>query len=406
MAGSMRERKRGVWELRVYAGRDPLTDKHVYVSRTVHGSKRQAELELAKLVADNERTRVPGMQGHLAPQRVTVEQLIEAHLARKEYSPTTLADYASVVKTYIRPTIGGRPIQDINPALLDRLYAHLRTEFELSPTTIRKVHALLSGAFRTAEKWGWLPTNPARNATPPTVRRKTPTLPSAAGLAAALADADEHDPPFGVFIRVAAATGARRGEVCALRWSSIDLDRQSIRVEASLYTTKGGGSALKGTKSYADRSVSIDPLTADALRRQLAMLVDRARVCEVPLAADAFVFTDAADGSIAWRPDRVSHAWDRTRERVGLTGVRLHDLRHFQATMLLQAGVAVANVSKRIGHRDTATTLNVYAQFLESTDREAASIMGNLLPGSPTTSSPMAAPDDPDEPSPDEDRTR
>lgn len=102
----------------------------------------------------------------------------------------------------------------------------------------------------------------------------------------------------------------------------------------------------------------------------------------------------------------MSHAWDRTRERVGLTGVRLHDLRHFQATMLLQAGVAVANVSKRIGHRDTATTLNVYAQFLESTDREAASIMGNLLPGSPTTSSPMAAPDDPDEPSPDEDRTR
>ena len=58
----------------------------------------------------------------------------------------------------------------------------------------------------------------------------------------------------------------------------------------------------------------------------------------------------------------------------------MHDLRHFQATMLLQAGVAVSNISKRIGHRDTATTLNVYSQFLKSADREAADVIGRLLP--------------------------
>ena len=72
--------------------------------------------------------------------------------------------------------------------------------------------------------------------------------------------------------------------------------------------------------------------------------------------------------------------WDRTRKRVGLDGVRLHDLRHFQATMLLQAGVAENNISKRIGHRDTATTLDDPSQFLKSADREAADVIGRLLP--------------------------
>jgi integrase len=91
------------------------------------------------------------------------------------------------------------------------------------------------------------------------------------------------------------------------------------------------------------------------------------------------VFSHSANGSAPWHPDNVSTKWGQVRTRLGLDTVRLHDLRHLQATMLLKAGVPVKNVSKRLGHRDAATTLNVYAQFLEETDRESAAVMGQVL---------------------------
>ncbi len=382
MRGSKRELKPGVWELRVYCGRDAMTGKDVRISRTFHGGKRQAERAIAALVLEHENRNVGDNKAGVSGQRVTVEQLIEAHLARKEYSPTTLNDYASVVRTHIAPTIGPKSIREVTPALLDKLYAHIREQNDLKPATVRKVHSLLSGAFRTAEKWGWIERNPASRATPPTVRKPELILPTSDGLARALADADERDPEFSMFIRLAAATGARRGELCALRWSVVDLDAATVRIEASAYGKVGGGGGLKGTKNYAKRDVSIDPATVEALQDHRATLEDRATVVGTVLVDDAFVFTDSGDGSIPWLPDRASHAWERTRKRVGMDGVRLHDLRHFQATMLLNAGIAVSNVSKRIGHRDAATTLNVYSQFLEETDRRSADVMGDLLPAS------------------------
>ncbi len=103
------------------------------------------------------------------------------------------------------------------------------------------------------------------------------------------------------------------------------------------------------------------------------------RVGRVELVGEAFVFSHSADGSVAVSPDFFTSAWARLRSQVGLDGMRLHDLRHFQATMLLRSGVPVKNVSRRIGHRDAATTSNVYAHALVDVDREAADVVGDLL---------------------------
>ena len=102
-------------------------------------------------------------------------------------------------------------------------------------------------------------------------------------------------------------------------------------------------------------------------------------MCRVTTAADAFVFSNAADGSQSWFPDSVSRSFKRLCEKEGVPGVRLHDLRHFVATQLLSAGVDVRTVAGRLGHRNAATTLNVYAHFLERTDRAAADIIGDII---------------------------
>jgi hypothetical protein len=103
-------------------------------------------------------------------------------------------------------------------------------------------------------------------------------------------------------------------------------------------------------------------------------MAERAQRCGTALDVGSFVFSNAADGSEPWYPDSMSRSFERLCAAEGLTGVRLHDLRHFVATQLLNAGVDVRTVAGRLGHRNAATTLNVYAHFLEDSDRAAADI--------------------------------
>jgi integrase len=106
--------------------------------------------------------------------------------------------------------------------------------------------------------------------------------------------------------------------------------------------------------------------------------------------ADAFMFSDSPDGQLPWRPGRVTLAFRRLCQQNDITGVRLHDFRHFAASRLLGAGVPVKTVSGRLGHADAATTLNVYAHFLESSDAEAAAVLSALLKRQPETEPPSA----------------
>ena len=96
---------------------------------------------------------------------------------------------------------------------------------------------------------------------------------------------------------------------------------------------------------------------------------------------DAYVFSHEPDGHLPWAPDYVTKRFQAVRDALGFHSLRLHDLRHFAATRLLAAGVPVRTVSGRLGHANPSTTLSVYAHFLEASDRDAAGIMGDLLPG-------------------------
>jgi integrase len=106
---------------------------------------------------------------------------------------------------------------------------------------------------------------------------------------------------------------------------------------------------------------------------------ERAQKIGTHLAGGAYVFSDAPDGATPWRPNRVTLAFVRLCREVGITDVRLHDLRHFAATQMLAGGVPVNTVAGRLGHANPATTLNVYAHFLESSDEVAANVLGSLL---------------------------
>ena len=376
MRGSLRERAPGVFELRVYLGKDAMSGAHRYKSVTFRGTKRDAETQLARLITDAQTARVTGRT--VAPGKYKLNQLIETYLAEFQGSPTTLRSYRSQFSRYIEPAIGRLALEKVDTRLLGQFYAYLGEEKDLAPATVRRIHALVSSSLRHAVRWGWIGRNPATDAVVPRVDKYEAVVPTPDQVNDAVDEAIALDPEFGMLVRLAASTGARRGELCALRWGSVDLDDGLVRIEANVVPVEGG-TFRKDTKNHSKRNVPLDDDAIEALRAHRRLMVDRVTACGGVLADDAYVFSGAADCMESWHPDSVSSKWARVRENCGLDGVRLHDLRHFQATMLLAAGIPVNNVSKRIGHRDASVTLNVYAHALESVDRRSAEVIGELL---------------------------
>jgi integrase len=161
-----------------------------------------------------------------------------------------------------------------------------------------------------------------------------------------------------------------------LRWSDIDLDGEELVIRRAIAMVNGAPYE-KSTKTHASRRVSLDEATVLVLREHRRRMLERAMALGVRLADDAYVFADVEGRP--WRPDVCTNRFGRLRAQLGLDRVRLHDLRHFVATVLGDGGVPIATISSRLGHRDTATTLNIYTHALPATDRVAATYLGAPL---------------------------
>jgi integrase len=225
--------------------------------------------------------------------------------------------------------------------------------------------------------WEWVATNPATNATPPRLVKPKLSPPSADQVDELLHAADEYDPELGHFLHISASTGARRGEVCALRWSNLDTKRMTLTIERSIAEVPGGLKE-KDTKTHADRRIALDSETLEVFEAQRAIATDRANQVGMKIATNAYVFSREPDCLVPWTPGNVTNQFQAIRNQLGFDKMRLHDLRHFAATRLMAAGIPVRTVSGRLGHANPSTTLSVYAHFVEASDQDAALVMGNL----------------------------
>jgi integrase len=180
------------------------------------------------------------------------------------------------------------------------------------------------------------------------------------------------------FMRLAAMTGMRRGEVLGLRWSDLDFDRGSLAVRQAIVAA-GYDTYLDTPKSHRPRTIDLDPKTMKALRRRRKeQLEDRLASGDSYLGSD-LVFTKA-DGSLV-HPDTFTQAFDRKVEQTGLRRITLHGLRHTHATLLLKAGVPVQVVSQRLGHSDPGFTLRLYGHVLPSMQADAVNKISRMVDG-------------------------
>jgi integrase len=363
----------------VSTGRDPVKGRYRYVSRTVHGTRKEAEAALAALVTQVN----TGAGGHTGTD-ATVAELVEQwlDLKRDTLSVTTWEGYAGKARFRLIPALGKVPVRKLTVRDIDAFYRALAREEQLAASTIRQIHNVLTGSLDQAVRWGWRSDNPARLATLPSVHQRDIRPPDPADVMAAIERADQE---LALFVRLSAVIGGRRGEVGALRWTDADLSAGDLSITKALVESRDRSIYEKDTKTHQARRIALDAATVEALQAWHSEVEARAKPFGVALRSDGFVFSPEIDGSKPWRPYHWTSAWRRLRDRIGIDpAVRLHDLRHFTATQLLDAGVPVKTVSGRLGHARPATTLNVYAHFIPATDRVAADVIGGLLaPRSP-----------------------
>lgn len=373
-SGTVDQVQPGVWRLRVDLGRDERGQRRRASKRVEVKSKRDAEKALRAWAAELERTGAPRrgvLLGGLVDRHVT-------ELERKGRQITTIHNYRGLVARDLPEWARRMPVADVAHTHLEAVYQDMALK-GLGPGSIGQMHAILSGALRLAQRAGIVGGNAARLAERPSkvARRQTP--PELTQLLQLLAVARAHDNPLAlVLTTLAAATGARRGELAALRWSDIDLDAGVLRIERAIRKVTGKPAEKGPTKTRTTREMTIDAGTVEVLRSHRS-----AQGTHGPwIAPTAFVLASSDDVTCQhpMMPDSLTRLWAEIRGQVpGAGEVRLHDLRHAHATLLLEEGLSIAAVAERLGHSSPLVTSSIYAHGTRVADRRAADTMGRLL---------------------------
>lgn len=378
MRGSIRQRGRNSWEIRVYAGTDPETGKRRQLSRTVRGSRTQAQRELRSLAA----------LANVAPAvgaRTTLGELLDRWFAANEpnWAATTVRTTRSIIDHQLKPGLGHVLVRELTTVMIDEFYASLRVDGRqddrpLSPGSVRRLHGVLHRALAQAMRWEWIWANPAASASPPRVEPVEMRPPSPHLVKLLLEHVALHRPLFHLFLVLAAVTGARRSQLLALRWTDVDFDHSSLAFQRALVEGPDGP-VLAPTKTRRSHRVALDPATLQLLRDRFDEVGAK---CPHGV-ENAFVFTHDSVGLRPWKPNWVTKQFIRVRTSAGLDHFRLHDLRHFVATQMLGAGVAVPVVSARLAHARASTTLNVYAHAIPGGDVQAAQLISGIIGSRP-----------------------
>ena len=372
LAPGIREKRPGYFEVRVYGGVDPKTGKSRQVTRTIRGSVKEANELRATLLIEVARTGAPHPHG--------LAELFDAvleHLEALGREPTTLHGYRRMADRIIEE-VGDKPLRKLRASDCDRFYAALLRGGS-SPARVRRYHAFLHRSLAQGVRWEWVPDNVSDRASPPPEPRRQMELQSIEAVARLIQVAEESkEPELGVAFRVLAAMGGRRGEICGLRWTDIDFDSGLCAIRRAVKQVPGQPLVVGDAKNHQQRIVQLDRTTLERLQRHHREMLERAQTCGHDLAEDAYLLSDSADGSEPWRPSRLTQALRRLRDRAGYTG-RLHDLRHWHASLLLNAGEAPVVVAERLGHRDPSTTHRFYAHALPRADGRAAQLVDDAL---------------------------
>lgn len=352
--GSITQRQDGRWQASLQVdGR----------RKTVYGKTRS---EVARKLADLQRqaTKTGALPN---PGRRTLNDLLDAWLEVKApaLKPKTALDYADTCDGYLRPTIGKTPLARLTPDRIERLLTSLRCH----PRTAQKVYLRLSQALTMAVRWGWLGANPCERVDAPRYHAERKDLWTAEQLRAFLDGTREHW--LGPLWALLAYSGCRLGEALALTWQDVDLATGRMVIAKSVQRIGGTWVTTEPKTQAGMRTITLPHEGVEALQRQA-----KARLAQGG-GGGGLVFANTHGELLAHATVQV--AMRRECDRLGLPRVTPHGIRHLHASLLLAGGVAITDVSRRLGHATPGITLSVYSHSIPGRDDGAVQALDNML---------------------------
>lgn len=375
MAGQIIPRGDSVWVVRVFLGRDN-SGKRRYHNKTIHGNKKDAQKYLNAVLRDQD------LGAFVEPTKMTVDEYLDQWLetAAKSTSHRTATDYKDLLRRYVRPSLGKRRFSDITPIEIQALYNKMQ-EQGLSPRTVRYTHAVLSSAFKQAIKWRLIPLNPASAVELPRQQRKEMQALSPEDAAKFLKAAGNDR--WGIIFAVALLTGMRPEEYLGLQWKDVDLNTGVVTIQRTLvWRRKGGGWYFGEPKT--NRSRRSIPLPASVLR---GLKEHKARQSEEKMKRRQdyqdldLVFATAEGGPLAHQNLFRRHFKPILTAAELPSSIRLYDLRHSCATLLLAANENPKVVSERLGHASITMTMDIYSHVLPTMQQAASEKLEKIVLG-------------------------
>ena len=376
-------RRRGDhWECRIFS---PQLNRQVSRSaRSKRAARQLAEAQLRDLET-----------GATAPtDPTTVGEFLDLWLDQHGTNiwTNTRTRYGYLARLHVKPYLGRTRLSKLQPLDLVQLYSTLLTKGRrdgkpggLHPRHVGHVHRMLHKALGDAEAWGLVARNVADAVSPPKVPRTPVRPPSQAEARAVLALAKD----AGIYaeIATAVATGMRPGELLALRWRDVDLDAGVAWVRQAVQRVPGTGLVFKDTKTHrSTRPVALPPFLAAVLREHRAAIRQRRRTAGPAWQDEDLVFP-TAQGTVRC-PRNFRRAFQAMLKKGGLAPRPLYELRHWFASLLLNAGAPLSVVSEAMGHAGIQVTKDVYGHISLGAQRRAVARLAPLFPDAPGQPSP------------------
>jgi integrase len=363
--GSFRQRPGGLWEARiVFEGQS-----HSFYGKTRADVGR--ELTAFKAAHDI----------GLPPARdigLTVGQFLADWLQVKKStmrSPRAWEAYETIVRLHLAPTLGKIKLVQLSPSQVQQLYSEKAEQ--LSPLTMRHIHAALHAALEHGIRQGLIVRNVSELAETPRLRKHDMKVWTQAESRQFL-KAAEGDRLYAMYA-LALATTMRQGELFALRWRDVDFQAKTVTVRTAVRRSRSRGLEFAEPKTDSSRrTIPIDTAVVDILRAHQERQAEERLACGPAWRDRDLVFTDSIGGPLR-RYNVERRQFIPLIARSGVPRIRFHDMRHTAATLLIAQGVPVNVVSQMLGHSSAAMTLGVYVHMSPTMGREAAAVMGRTL---------------------------
>ncbi len=378
--GSYRKRKRTdgshYWEITIELPKDPITNKRVRKYRSVEGTKKEAERAMHEFIRELEKGY------YVTDSKTTISEWIDTWMEvyiEPNVSPTTLSRYQGMIKRYIKPVIGHMQVQQLNTlavqAWVNGLKISPSSGKEMSAATIKHAYHVLKGSMDKAVLAGIIPRSPCTGIMLPKGQKKPPVVYDEGQIRQLIEAARGTE--MELVIDIELCLGLRRGELLGLQWQDIDFQKNQIHVVRNRVVVDSK-SVVKDPKTESSRRTVDVPvqLIQKLKKHKMNCLANRLRLGEAYTATDYVIVHP--DGKPIY-PEYLSQMFTKLQNKANLPKCRFHDLRHLCASIMLMQGVNVKVAQEHLGHKDIATTMNIYSHVLPSVAKEAAQKIGALV---------------------------